>query len=323
MGNNIQRTRLDLMGKQLEQVIVGYHRFLLKYPKYKSQPICFIEGEDESYYGIRVKLQCENKEPYFIKCDGKKGVLKTFDKIQATNKYQGDKLFYFVDRDFDNLINNALIYETPCYAIENLYTTVDAFIKILRNKFKITEDDEEFETCVRLYTERQKEFHNCIFLLNCWIICIKEQVEQTETKKGPNISSLLLKDFVKIKLDSVTATYDLNKIEDYFSGKYRVPQEVIDNKISELLHINPQQYFRGKFEIEFLRKFLEVLQEELANPKLGYFSRSVSVTGSFSDIVSSFSTYAETPGCLVDYLKRVWFGFANASDDSESRVSYA
>jgi hypothetical protein len=310
MSESRMTTRLNSMNKQLEEVVEGYHRFLLKYPKYKDQPICFVEGEDEAYYGLRVKMHCENKEPYFIRCNGKRGVIQTFNKIQSTNKYNTSKLLYFVDRDFDKLMNNPLIYETPCYSIENLYTTLDTYIRILRNKFNITEDDEEFETCVSLFKERQKEFHDCILLLNCWIICIKEQIEQTNAKDGPRISSLKLNDFVVVNLNSVRAIYDLKKIEEKFSGKYTVPKEIIDSKIKELQNINSQQFFRGKFEIEFLRKFLMKLQEELASPRQGYFSKPKSVSGNFDDIVSGFAQYADTPSCLIEYIKRIWFGIS-------------
>jgi hypothetical protein len=313
MRNNTQTTRLEIMREKLEQVPIGYHRFLTKFPKYKDKPICFVEGEDEAYYGLRVKIQCENQEPYFIKCNGKKGVIQTYELINKSMKFKDGKLFYFVDRDFDELISNLLIYETPCYSIENFYTTIDTFIKILRNRFKITEDDEEFEICIMLFKERQNDFHKSMLMLNSWIKCVKEQTERIGTQKGPSISNLELRDFVKISLESVQPLYDKKKIEDRFSGKYIVPDEELEKKMRELQSVDPQAFFRGKFEIEFLRRFLEKLQEELARPRLGYFNKPRSISGGFTDIVSSFSQYAETPSCLVEYLKRVWFGYVNAS----------
>ena len=222
--------------------------------------------------------------------------------LSARKNYANVRAAYFIDRDFDESISERglnEIYETPCYSIENFYTSVECFSEVLRSEFKLMDSDENFERCVSLYKKLQEEFHNAVELLNTWIACQRD-------KSSPlNISKRSVLDFVKIDLNQITQKYVIDDFYRMFPGAIAISQEELDARLTELRSITRQKSFRGKWEIEFLRKFLEKLKHEANTANYHYFTRKVKVVLSLSEIniISDLSQYADTPDCLDSYLK--------------------
>jgi hypothetical protein len=290
--------------KKRHEGIVGYHRFLKLYSKYKDAPICFVEGkDDEAYYNFRVELLCDGILPGFVICEGKDGVLNTYDKLIEHNKIN-DKYMFFVDRDFDNPVCNNDIYVTPLYSIENFYTTLKAFKKIIKLFFKIDETDPDFDRCIKLYEERKKEFYNCSLLLNAWIACQADLWKQGIESKY-NLDKINLKELIIINLNEVKQNYSLESLENLFPEAPKIEREKINRKIHEYKS-NPEFLSRGKFEIEFLIEFLELLLSEIREGKNGFSKKKIPVCISKKKFVSEMTPYAETPDCLTKYIKKRW-----------------
>jgi hypothetical protein len=161
------------------------------------------------------------------------------------------------------------------------------------------ESDENFERCVSLYIKLQEEFHNAVELLNTWIACQRD-------KSSPlDISDISVSRFVKIDLNQITKKYVIDDLYRMFPGAIAISQEDLDARLTELRSSTRQKSFRGKFEIEFLLKFLQKLIHEANKGNYPYFTRKVNVVLSLSkrNIISDLSQYADTPDCLDSYLK--------------------
>ena len=279
-----------------------FMEFTRLYKQYPSALYCFFEGEDSKYYGVRIKNIIRPEKDFYFSCSGKDGVLEIHEMLSSKEDYANVRAAYFIDRDFDKSIRERglnEIYETPCYSIENFYTSVQCFSEVLRSEFKLMESDENFERCVSLYIELQEEFHNAVELLNTWIACQRD-------KSSPlNISKRSVLDFVKIDLNQITKKYVIDDLYSIFPGAIAISQEELDARLTELRSSTRQKSFRGKFEIEFLRKFLEKLKHEANTANYHYFTRKVKVVLSLSEsnIISDLSQYADTPDCLDSYLK--------------------
>ena len=191
------------------------------------------------------------------------------------------------------------IYETPCYSIENFYTSSECFSNILKSEFKLTEIDEDFGACISLYTKLQNEFHDAVELLNTWIAC------QRQNSSKLNISNLSVSKFVNIGLDRITVKYAIDDLYTRFENSPIISQENLDTKKADLLASHRQKSFRGKFDIEFLFAFLQKLIEESNKDISLYFTKKLAVKFSLSknNIISTLSQYADTPDCLYSYLK--------------------
>lgn len=300
------------MLERLNQEPVGFHRFILKYKKSKRAPYCLIEGEDSKYYRIRIKSICDGIEPIFIVCGGKRGVVDTHSLITKVKEYKQCKLLAFVDRDFDSPITAKDIYETPCYSIENFYTTLSTFKSILTDEFKLDEDidKEDYLTCIDLFCNNQSTFHDASTELNAWIAC------QRDLSRSGHVSRLnlnskeneLMDRCFNFKLDQVVGLYSIEIVEEIFSQATKISSQSLYNKIFELNALNKQMHFRGKYELVFIKNFLKRLVNELNSRNSTYFKkkRKISFQISDSNILSQLSQYADTPNCLIDYVRSIW-----------------
>ncbi|PGN64603.1 hypothetical protein CN961_03540 [Bacillus thuringiensis] len=307
MSNMVQGTdsRVAMMKLKKTEKVVGRHRFMVKFPKNKDAPFCIVEGEDEKYYELRVKMRCDNIEPICIPCGGKKKVIDTYKWITKKTEYSKGKIMYFIDRDFDELYNDSLIYETPYYSIENFYTTDEAISKIFRNTFKFDEFGDHYRIAMDLFKKRQKEFHDSTKLFNAWIMCQRD-ISATQGKSRLNLADVSIENYVSINLNSVTAKYTIETIQDKFPEAHEVSAEELNNKLQELEGCVYQETFRGKFETQFLRKFLELLQTDVCSKEPKHFPSKIKVSLNMYDLVAQFSNYATTPNCLIDYIDNIW-----------------
>jgi|NOAtaT_7_FD_contig_121_321142_length_2860_multi_2_in_0_out_0_3 hypothetical protein len=279
-----------------------FTQFTRLYKEYELALYCFFEGEDSKYFGIRIKNIARPKKDIYLSCGGKEGVLGIYRMLSARKEYENIAAAYFIDKDFDVSIRErglSEIYETPCYSIENFYTSSECFSNILKSEFKLTEIDEDFGRCISLYTGLQEEFHDAVELLNAWIAC------QRQNSSKLNISNLSILKFVNIGLDKITVRYTIEDIHTRFENLPIISHEKLDAKKAELLASNRQKSFRGKFEIEFLFIVLQKLIEESNKDSSPYFTKKLAVKFSLqkNNIISTLSQYADTPACLYKYLK--------------------
>ncbi|PZV26257.1 MAG: hypothetical protein DCF12_10725 [Snowella sp.] len=289
-----------------DKATVAFTLFTRKYKSNKSALFCFFEGEDSKYYGIRITLITKTKEKFYFCCGNKSEVLKIYFLISQKEQFLKAKTAYFIDRDFDPSISNSLtiedskkIYETPCYSIENFYTSTSCIKEVLRSEFYLDETDQDFENCLNLYQKLQNEFHLHIGQINAYIACLKEAKEKL------NLDGFDIGKFIKFNLKEITANYNIEALENKFCPKVPLSQYAIQKKLDELKDQGCQKSFRGKFEVEFLRKILAKLQEKANKGEEAYFSKKINVSLNIGQktILSDLSQYADTPSCLHQYLE--------------------
>lgn len=290
---------VDHLRASRHRPVAVFTEFTRFYKQYESALYCFFEGEDGKYYTIRVKTIAKLSKDICMRCDGKEGVLGIHRMLSSRKYYANAKTAYFVDRDFDKLICIKEIYETPCYSLENFYTSIQCFSEILKNEFKLTELNENHQRCISLYTNLQNKFHDAVELLNAWIACQRDRATRID------ISSLSVLDFVSVELSGIIVEYSIDDLISKFPAAPHLTSEELDNKKAELISQTRQKSFRGKFEIEFLDIFLKKLTEEANKGSYPYFDCKVKVVlnSSKRTIISSLSQYADTPDCLYVYLE--------------------
>jgi hypothetical protein len=308
-NNNENLSRDEILRNKRQKGLVGFHKFLLKYKPHKNIPYCFVEGEDAKYYGPRVTMVC-HKEPDFIRCNGKKGVIKAYEEIIKHQEYNEVRLFFFVDRDFDEPLNNPKIYETPCYSVENLYSSPKVLERILKHEFNLEETDVDFKNAMDTFLKRQKEFHDNIALLNAWIACCKEYMSKTKKEIKLRLNNLSFKEhLIDVSLEKVTAKYTIEKIEEFLEIPVSIPASVLENKLKQMnSHPMRGRIFRGKFEIAFFISILDKLIED-RNKKEGrkVFQNKGKVRLPLDvNPLTVLSIYADVPDCLYDYIEKQW-----------------
>src|ERR1700751_4471909 len=112
---------LEQLRERKNDHVVGYIRFAQQYNSTSMNLHCFYEAKhDRIYYNNLIRNIIPGIKIESFLCKNKEGVLQVYEIIQFHNhRYSKIKKAFFVDRDFDPLINNNDIYETPWHSIEN------------------------------------------------------------------------------------------------------------------------------------------------------------------------------------------------------------
>lgn len=194
----------------------------------------------------------------------------------------------------------------------------------MTNEFHISEVTEptKFQDCLALYTKRQEEFHAAISLFNAWYACLVDIKNATGKETGATLGELNIfkgKDkeggkkylkFIDFTLHSVSQDYDFEKIKATFPEATEVPMDVLLEKHEQFKNCNASRVFRGKFEMQFLIKFIQLLIHDSLSTKSVVKSKINFAFGDASSMnneqaINIFEGYADTPNSLIDYLEHV------------------
>ncbi len=292
----------DLRRAREENANVSFMDFDKHIRENKDGLFCFFEGKDSPYYRLRI-TQIWEENYYPITCLGKKKVKKVYELIKYHIEYNKYKKCFFVDSDFDPPLGISEIYETPCYSIENLYTGVAIFSEILKSECQFSETNDDFRRCVSLYQELQNSFHNAMLLFNAWYACLIDQKHISKQETGASLGDKMPK-FVKISLDLVEADYNLSSLRARYPDALTVTDETVAQKMELFEQQNKGCIFRGKYELKFMLKIIEDLIEDSKNAKK-IVTTPINYSINHAQALSQFSQYAQTPACLLEYIRTV------------------
>jgi hypothetical protein len=301
--------RVHTMTREREAISVLFLKFMRLLSKNPETTMCFFEGEDQKYYSVRLNLASNNFTWKGIDCKGKKNVLELHGLIEQHTEYKNSKVAYFVDRDFDNPIDTKLkkkIFETPCYSIENLYCSLHCLANILAIEFKLDNDNDKPDLhadVLEHFSKMQNEFHAAIRIFNAWIKAHRTK-EHREGWKSLNLNNVSLEKFIQIEANKISAQFDVDKIQTLFPGCYAISEKELQEAEEVLPKTNEHLHFRGKYELEFIRKYLENIRKECADQNSDFYNKNCSIKLSFSkgNFISEVSQYADTPVELREFL---------------------
>lgn len=291
----------DLKEKANSSPAVAFQKFVLLQKDHRQDLFCFYEGNDNGYYYPRIK-EFYNGIHHPIKCGNKKSVLYMHKSIKT--KYPVAKCSFFVDADFDERIDNAEIYETPCYSIENFYTTKSFISDILKNEFGLSEIDAEYKIALGDFDLNQKKFHDESLLFNAWYASLKEKANKKKCSTNVNLNCSIPKDIFILKIGSISGNYDFDGLKSKFPEAISISEEEVNNKVEEFKSKDLGKTLRGKYELEFVYTFLQYLIKDanIAENRTILNSKTKFRVDK-AQMLSQLSQYAETPACLVDYIE--------------------
>jgi hypothetical protein len=308
--HTLRRSR-DVYSEKLRQLLTLYQ-------KYPRALYCVFEGEDAKYYGIRIDALVGVEDRRHIPCRGKEDVLKLYERVAQDERLAQHNILFFIDHDFDGVRGyqrRANLYVTPCYSVENFYIGENALRKIFIAEYGVENfsSNDELDTLLRRYSRLLTALAESLTTLNAWIVLQRE-------KEGPssklNLSNKKLADFVRISLDEVEQRYNREDLVTLFPEAVAISDEELQEKERELQAVNRACSFRGKYFVEFLRVFLQMLKNDSGNAAPTYFKekKKVKLNLSKANILSELSQYADTPDCLKDFLRKVGRCFSQGVD---------
>ncbi|WP_304180660.1 DUF4435 domain-containing protein [Leptotrichia trevisanii] len=289
--------------------------------KNQSCIFCFFEGEDRKYYLDRIGKYCPQKIIEHFDCKGRENVISVYKKLIQEEEID-DRFLFFIDRDYnlDSYENNSDIYQTSEYSIENYYCKKSSMESFLFIEVGMNKSSEDFRILIEKFCQLKEKFVNYYTCINIWYIACKKCDINVEIDRMLSINDFFLNDDnIEFKnefsLESITTEY-LKKLEKDCENNKKNAYENLENyqenkiKIETLIldiekEFDKSKDFRGKFLILFLRKYINFLKNYIKNYKTQYKYNGFSFNEDDKNILSSLSSYAETPECLKRYLERI------------------
>lgn len=308
----------NLMQEESESGHVAYTNFVTAYSKkYPELIYCFFEGnEDVNYYGTRITIKYGKKFEDFT-CGGRDLVLQARELIESRPEYNNAKVLFFIDKDYTDDEINETIYVTPCYSIENLYSSSDTLKMILQGVFKMNDRDENYNKILQLYEDSLIIYHQKILFLNAWLACQHDIRIETRASVRLNINEVL-KDYFRNDTNMFETSLNLKQdIFDNLQNKEilennlfinapKIDESKINGKIDYFNNVDKSYMFRGKFELKFFIDFLKRLKEDATskNPKVLTSKYKCDVSFKLEDSILVLTQYSNTPDCLIEFLNK-------------------
>lgn len=267
----------------------------------KNKVFCFFEGKDASYYSPRIKKYFS--EQISFACNNKKNVLKLYAKIKFKKSlYQ---LAFFVDKDFDDPIENPDIYETPTYSIENFYCTRETLINILNDEYYLNNADPTYNSIIQLYESQLTDYLNKILLFNSWYYSLKKKKQKLNLEStNVSLDEKIPNSFLSLEILNIRSSYTMDCIRNKFDKALDVTDDEVQEAFNELSSKDLLQNLRGKYVITFLIKFIEFLMNDSKTTKI-YIKENNNFITNKNIVLSHLSNYAITPICLENYIKSI------------------
>lgn len=304
-------SRVDILVKSRDNLSVKFMEFTRISSKQKYA--VFFEGEDEKYYSIRINSIRPDLKWSGINCGGKSNVIDIRGKIRAHQTYSTALCMFFVDADFDDnseLINYNDIYVTPCYSIENLYISLNTYTRVLSAEFGINDSlgsHSCFNNAMACFNETKNYYINSVKEFNFLIRELRFMERRGELVGRLNINNIKFENLIKIDIGHVEKIYDEKIPNSIFP---ELPDGIVielDNSKQHFEGLSGEQWFRGKQNLDFFRIFIEKLKADRCKKKARKIFKdrgNVKLQISKGNCISELSQYADTPTCLLDFLRR-------------------
>lgn len=302
-------TLLEQMVDAQESTVVGYAEFLQRYTSGDTSLHCFYEGhEDNIYYHghIRGVHRIEKIHPY--RCGGKSEVVSVFDLISTKNEYKTARTLYFIDRDFDELLNNPRIFETPYHSIENFYTQQFCLEEFLTGHLGIGAGTTDFNATIALFQQLKQAFYQLSRPVNAYLRCYARKRhlhglvrlhidERIQFTGGVNES---LNAFHVADIPA-----NLPSLEVLFAAAGIVTQAEFDAELAILGAEDEGKVGRGKFELQFMTAFLNRFKMAITKKKGHLLTQRYTCKINFhaANFMSDFRSYSYTPNSLLTYIR--------------------
>jgi hypothetical protein len=305
-------SRVDMLASSRDSLSVKFMEFTKIVSRNKGRTAVFFEGEDEKYYSIRINSICQDMCWLGINCGGKSNVLKMRKKIRGHDHYCESSCLFFIDADFDDNaeeIKYRDVYITPCYSIENMYISDDAFDRILSAEFGITEVCEHsdcFEAAKKSFNKCKSDYLIAISEFNFLIKEIRKHELISAKKTKLNINNIKFEDIISIDLTSAKKIYDERNPCTFFKEIDKDLKLDYNDSQGFFNGLCPEKTFRGKQHLDFLRTYISLLKIDRCKRDgrvIFKESGSVKLQLTKSNCLSELSQYADTPKCLAEFLR--------------------
>lgn len=230
--------------------------------------IFVFEGtEDVGVYECWIN-RCSDKIDYVpVAGNGKEQLINLHTFLESKNPDLLKSVYMFVDRDFDSdSVAAKNIFELEAYSIENILCCTKSIQSILYDEMEQSADALKKTNILRIFNDVLTQFEEASKELNLYLFVLRRQ--KIKLKRKPE----KLNNYCQVTLHNVHKTYDaIGEILEIDGDIYQVEVDKDESEFNKLPRLRSQ---RGKYQLYFLRKWLELLTSDLKSPSPTVFKVS-------------------------------------------------
>lgn len=232
--------------------------------------ILAVEGVDDKiiyYHWISKSRSGFQYEPYI--CKNKHTALRLYDVLQQDRTGLGNRVYFFVDKDFDGLqgrANNNKIYVTDLYSVENYIVCSQVLEDLLKIDFHCNGNAAVRQQVISAFEKVYHLFHDVVRDMNLRIF-LARKVNIKQTADLPTkLNSIAI-----VELENVTS------LDTDIKDLIRLEREPTAAELNQFLPafqaIIPSDGYRGKFCLLFFIRWLSLLREDRKSESSIFFSK--------------------------------------------------
>lgn len=280
--------------------------------------IFVFEGEDDRsvYFNwMRAIDPSISYEPYT--CKGKSGVLKLRSAVARDINDLSKDVYFFVDRDFDDLRGETLgesTYMTDGYSIENNLVNEEVIEEILKIELNCQGRPDIRKIVTSIFLEAYKDFLDHSKEINFLIFCMRKLgIESNESL--PNSLSRIL----SFSMTGVAVKEGVS-MDTVVSPLREISAQEMDALRPSFMELDPAARYRGKFSLSFMLKWLAIVAKHRRDADSPIFSGMDMEAKTHIDRLNVFSLAARSPvpQSLVEFVST---RISSRNDESHHKVA--
>lgn len=223
-------------------------------------------------------------------------LLKILDKA---NDPLLDKIFFFIDRDFDNPFDaHKHVFELDAYSIENLLCTEVVLESILKDEFRKAGLIDERAAAKSAYQRAQDQFYAHSEDFSFSLFCAR-RCKIAVKRKPEKISEITI-----LTLDSAAPAY--TNINEILELERPIDNSTIASLRTEYENLGVQLKHRGKYIIDMFRMWLRLLCAEVQTKAHGIFKEPSQFSGDPAAVnLRRLACAAPLPVGLEAFVKKI------------------
>lgn len=258
--------------------------------------------DDKSVYAHWIRNIDANLYYESFVCSNKSRLLKLLDVVRRDQTNIGENIYFFVDRDFDDLQEretSEMIFLTERYSIENYIVTRGVLEAVLRDELHCHGAPEVRGKIQELFQSVYSDFVKATTKLN-FRIFLARKCHIRQIRDLPDRVNKI----ASVSIDGVVFTAAL--LEEIVALQREPTHEEIGLYNAEFSSLEPFARYRGKFALLFFQKWLSLLMEERNRPEsqifIGLAQGNLVARGPFS--LGALASKSDPPQELYSFLAR-------------------
>lgn len=261
--------------------------------------IFVFEGvDDKSVYYHWIKQLAGDLDYVPFLCGGKNSSLKLLNSLDRDVNNLNQGVYFCVDRDFDGTKGRShSLYVTNSYSFENHLARTEVLSEVLRNDFHFHGHPDVIRHVCELYDALEQKFFEVVKEINL-ILFVATRLNIRRVKKLPEKIGVLANVDIEKVQSKIENVFDLVMLE-------RNPtEEEMDERREIFDALIPRDHYRGKFNIMFFKKFLELIYQELKNPETETFKLVVQegLIPKLNLTIDSIASRSNPPECFSKFM---------------------